>query len=216
MSQGKEKSIRIAESRQTPVGHNRPQSKAKSSTPHTRKASNVEVDKTGDHLAPKPPTSAWTYFNNDKVKQYAAEGRRKEAYELSKEAWQAAKDKVKEPYHKMADKDKQRYDKQVAELKRKGYYTLEDGTKSTDKENSNLLKSKTKSTPKKSTAGKKDNENRTAVKKEANEKTKAQDKKKQSASKKKDTKADTKKTESKSAKKQADAGQTLNIASYGK
>ena len=39
-------------------------------------------------------------------------------------------------------------DKQTAELKKKGFYTLEDGSKSTDPQNAHLLKIKKKRTKK--------------------------------------------------------------------
>lgn len=53
-------------------------------------------------------------------------------------------DKQKVPYEKKATKDKDREHKQIVELTKLGYYTLEDGTKSTDPENAKLLKVKKK------------------------------------------------------------------------
>lgn len=40
----------------------------------------------------------------------------------------------------MSDEDRARHDKQVAEKEKKGYFTLEDQTKSTDPENAKLFK----------------------------------------------------------------------------
>ena len=51
--------------------------------------------------------------------------------------WGLLTDKDKEPYVELAEKDKKRYAKQQAEYEEKGYYTLPDGSKSTD-----LVKSK--------------------------------------------------------------------------
>ena len=50
----------------------------------------------------------------------------------------------KAPYTDRSNLSKARVDKQRKELKAKGYYTLEDGSKSTDPENLHLLKLKKK------------------------------------------------------------------------
>ncbi len=42
----------------------------------------------------------------------------------------------------MAEKDKARFDRQQAELEKKGYFTLDDNSKSTDPENAKLFKRK--------------------------------------------------------------------------
>ena len=42
-------------------------------------------------------------------------------------------------YKKMHEEDKLRHERQTAELKKKGYFTLDDGTKSTDAENVKML-----------------------------------------------------------------------------
>ena len=49
-------------------------------------------------------------------------------------------------YKKMHEEDKLRYEKQTEELKKKGYFTLSDGTKSTDPENVKMLQPKKKKT----------------------------------------------------------------------
>jgi hypothetical protein len=51
------------------------------------------------------------------------------------EKWNLLTDTQKAPYVKMADLDKVRYEKQCAELEKKGYFILDDGTKSTDPAN---------------------------------------------------------------------------------
>ena len=48
------------------------------------------------------------------------------------------------PYVEMSEQAKAKVDEQKKELKEKGYYTLEDGSKSTDPQNSHLLKVKGK------------------------------------------------------------------------
>ena len=51
-------------------------------------------------------------------------------------------EKEKAPYEKMSEADKVREEKQKAELAKKGFFTLSDGTKSTDPTNSHLFKLK--------------------------------------------------------------------------
>lgn len=50
----------------------------------------------------------------------------------------------KAPYQKKHEIDKVRYEKQCKELEKKGYYTLSDGSKTTDPQNSHMLKVKKK------------------------------------------------------------------------
>ena len=89
-------------------------------------------DKTGDHPPPKRAMTPWLIFHGVKTQELAAEGKRKEAHELAKKAWDKMNEKEKAPYVKKAEADEKRYQKQAEELKAKGYYKLEDGTKSTD------------------------------------------------------------------------------------
>ena len=51
-------------------------------------------------------------------------------------------DAEKQPWFELANDAKERVEKQKLELAAKGYYTLENGTKSTDPENADLLKVK--------------------------------------------------------------------------
>ena len=51
-------------------------------------------------------------------------------------------DAEKQPFLTKAEESKELYEKQKVELKKKGYYTLENGTKSTDPENAHLFKVK--------------------------------------------------------------------------
>ena len=51
-------------------------------------------------------------------------------------------EKEKEPFLKLSDKDKARFEKQQAEREKKGFFTLDDNSKSTDPENAKLFKRK--------------------------------------------------------------------------
>ena len=103
-----------------------------------------ENDKTGDHPPPKKPLGAYAFFNQERSKVYYAAGKGKEVFGRVSEDWQKMETKDKQKYIKMNENDKKRFDKQVAELKKHGYYTLEDGSKSTDPQNAALLKVKVK------------------------------------------------------------------------
>ena len=51
-------------------------------------------------------------------------------------------DDQKAPYEKMAETDKVRFEKQMAEREKKGYFILDDKSKSTDPQNAKLFKPK--------------------------------------------------------------------------
>jgi len=51
-------------------------------------------------------------------------------------------EKDKTPFAKLAENDKARYERQMAEREKKGYFLLDDKSKSTDPENAKLFKSK--------------------------------------------------------------------------
>ena len=56
----------------------------------------------------------------------------KDAFKKAGELWGTLTDKEKEPWVKMQKKDEERMQRQNEELAKKGYFTMEDGTKSTD------------------------------------------------------------------------------------
>lgn len=58
--------------------------------------------------------------------------------------WKNISEKEKAPYLKENEKLKEIEQQQKDELAKKGYYTLQDGTKSTDSENEEILKFKKK------------------------------------------------------------------------
>lgn len=77
--------------------------------------------------------------------------RKKEAFAEGGKKWKTLDDKARAPYLKKAEQDKERHAKQLAELEKKGYFKLEDGSKSTDEKNAPLFKKQVKSIEKKET-----------------------------------------------------------------
>lgn len=61
---------------------------------------------------------------------------------LAGDKWNNLSEEEKMPYEKLAQKDKTRYETQMAEWKKKGYYIMEDGTKSNKDVPKNKKKSK--------------------------------------------------------------------------
>jgi len=58
-----------------------------------------------------------------------------EVSKLVSEKWAAMSDAEKQPYENKNAADKKRHEKQLDLLNQKGYFTLEDGSKSTDAQN---------------------------------------------------------------------------------
>jgi hypothetical protein len=95
--------------------------------------------------SPKKALSPWMFFNTDFVTRARAKDQSLKPAELFKQAsekWKTISDKEKAQFEKMAEEDKIRHEKQVAEREKKGYFTLEDKSKSTDPENAKLFKKK--------------------------------------------------------------------------
>ena len=109
-----------------------------------KRGKGAEESDDDSHPPPKRACSAWTFYNTEAAKEYRAQGKGKEAFKLASEKWATMSEKEKAPYVKMAEADKAREEKEKAELAKKGYYTLSDGTKSTDPANVKLLKVKKK------------------------------------------------------------------------
>jgi len=63
-----------------------------------------------------------------------------ECTKLAGPKWSSMGDKERAPYEKMHDTDVARVEKQNAERAKKGYFTLDDGSKSTDEKNAKLFK----------------------------------------------------------------------------
>lgn len=85
-------------------------------------------------LKPKKPTSPWIYFNNQILAKLKSEQGldQKSAFTKSAEIWKGMSDEAKKPYLDKNKQDEERYKRQLAELESKGYFTTEDGQKSTD------------------------------------------------------------------------------------
>jgi hypothetical protein len=84
---------------------------------------------------PKQAKSAYMYFN---MEFFLAERKRNpncsnsDAFKLAGQKWGTMSDKDKAPYNKQAENDKARYERQLDEREKKGYFLLEDKSKSTD------------------------------------------------------------------------------------
>jgi len=104
-----------------------------------------EVDKTGNHPPPKNPPSSRLIFNSDFIKKWCAEGNvRTEAMAAANAKWKVMSEEQKAPYEEKARLALEVVGRQKEELKKLGYYMLEDGTKSTDPQNASLFKIKKK------------------------------------------------------------------------
>jgi len=83
-------------------------------------------------MKPKRGLSAYLYFNGDAVAKFKEEGHNhKDAFKMAGDKWKTLSDKEKEPFMKMQATDQARYEKQLAELEKNGYF-MQDGVKSTD------------------------------------------------------------------------------------
>lgn len=92
-----------------------------------------EKKKSAYVMKPKKPLSAWLIFNTKKVAELKETGiDHKTAFQKSAEAWKEMTEKAKKPFLDLAKKDEERHAKQLKELEDKGYFTMPDGTKSTE------------------------------------------------------------------------------------
>lgn len=96
-----------------------------------------EANKSYRGAMPKKPTSAYLFFNNETVKRLKEEKEisQGDAFKESGALWKTISDKEKERYVKLENQDKERYNKQMAEIDSKGYFLLGDGSKSTSVRN---------------------------------------------------------------------------------
>ena len=91
-------------------------------------------------LQPKRAMSAYMYFNVECSSEIRAKnpGVVMPMGEVSKavsDKWGSMTDAQKQPYEDRSAADKKRQEKQLEELNKKGYFTLDDGSKSTDEQN---------------------------------------------------------------------------------
>ena len=96
---------------------------------------------------PKKAKNAYQCFNEEFTKKEHDQEKVKEAgglFKMAGAAWQAMSEKERAPYEEMKAKDEARHAAQLAERAKKGYFKLEDGTKSTDPANAAKFKAKAK------------------------------------------------------------------------
>lgn len=136
-----------------------------------KKSGKGKMVKESEDKAKKPPKviGAYFYFQGEFIPDIKKkEGiSHREAMSRAGKEWGQMTEEDKKPFEKMQEKDQKRYpitnsttiyryDKQLEELKEKGYYIRADGTKSTDveesgkKRQSKAVKGKKKSTAKES------------------------------------------------------------------
>lgn len=105
----------------------------------------LQQDEEVKHPPPKRAGSAWLYFNTEFSKRFVEEGGdRTQAFSAASTRWSEMSEAERAPYVQQSEKAKAVVEEQKKELKAKGYYTLEDGSKSTDPQNAHLLKVKKK------------------------------------------------------------------------
>jgi hypothetical protein len=78
--------------------------------------------------------NAFSFYHDEKLREVmiSKELSYTEASFVLWEMWDDCELKDKAPYIKMHDDDKMRYDVQMAEFKKKGYFMISDGVRSTD------------------------------------------------------------------------------------
>ena len=77
--------------------------------------------------------SSYLRFNGEFCKKFVKDGGvHKEGMVAAGAKWGTMSDNDKEPYNQGALADKVAYDTKISQLKKHGYYILEDGSKSTD------------------------------------------------------------------------------------
>lgn len=108
---------------------------ASKSKPRDDSKKKAEKKKDDDNtMKPSRPLSAYIYFSTEwvpKIKKDEGLDHRA-AMSRAGEIWNTMKDDEKKKFNDLHDKDVKRQEKQLKELKDKGYFILDDGTKSTD------------------------------------------------------------------------------------
>ena len=87
-------------------------------------------------LKPTRAISAYIYFSNEMVPKFKQEKgiSHKEAMKETGDLWKTLSDEQKKKYDDMHEADVERYSKQLKSLFEKGYFIMEDGTKSSEVE----------------------------------------------------------------------------------
>ena len=86
-------------------------------------------------MKPTRPANPYIFFlkeNQARVKEEHKCGAASETAKILGEQWKAMNDEQKKPYLEKQAADQTRYEAQCREMKDKGYFTLPDGSKSSD------------------------------------------------------------------------------------
>ena len=85
-------------------------------------------------MKPTRALSSYIFFSNQEIpKIVTGQGiTHKEAMKVVGAMWGGLKEEQKAPYIKMHEDDKKRYEAQLEEFKKKGYFIMSDGVKSSD------------------------------------------------------------------------------------
>ena len=103
-----------------------------------KKKSSSETEEEAKELKPKRAISAYIYFASDfseKTRKAKPELKITEISVLAGKKWSEMSDAEKKPFVEMNEQDKARQEKQQQSLEKKGYFIMEDGSKSTDEKN---------------------------------------------------------------------------------
>lgn len=112
-----------------------------------KKNSKKEEDNDSEEwVHPPPPKAATTYniFNGLKGRELRQNNFEGSVFGEVGRLWKEMDDKAKNPYEQKAAESALQHEERKKEIAKKGYWTLEDGSKSTDKKNAALLKIKKK------------------------------------------------------------------------
>ena len=87
-----------------------------------------------DVMLPKKPMSAYLCYTQQNMNTIKEKNKctHPEAMKLAGELWSKMNDKDKKKYEDSNAKDQQRYNKQLAELNKKGFFMMDDGSKSNE------------------------------------------------------------------------------------
>ncbi|CAG9314257.1 unnamed protein product [Blepharisma stoltei] len=80
-----------------------------------------------DGIQPKRARSAYIFFSTEKRPEISEEYKGKEAMKKLGAMWKECSDAAKKPYIALAEKDKERFDRQMAEFEKTGEFHDEDG-----------------------------------------------------------------------------------------
>jgi hypothetical protein len=128
--------------------------KTKSTDPDNAKLFKKKVKKGSEdeeeqakELQPKRANSAYIFFSNEHREELLKKNPdypQKEIMSAAGKRWGEMDEAEKKKYNDMNAKDKLRQEKQLTDLKSRGYFVLEDGSKSTDEKNVPKLSRKAK------------------------------------------------------------------------